>query len=280
MDKIQIYSNSWINFPRKIKSYYLNSEISHGAYLTYLHLRLNSNPFGITIISLDDIRSDVFKNKVTKNSVNKYILELKNQKLIWFEQRRGSRGSFEIRHEEFFLPDGNITNLQKYFDNLQLVDTENNNTNLSELDRINQNSQALDEITMRGKNAPEYFSKVTTPNKDKNKEKDNINTVVKSTFKEESYKCKNPIESYKPTSYEEKQICEFLKELGVSCLDFATSQFRAGNMWAFEKAIIEFKETVIETGRNIEDPAGYYFGIVKRLLTEKMKLKIGRPNSI
>lgn len=113
--KMEEQLGNWINFNRNILSKYWNKEINRNEYFLYLHLRNCCDPYGKCKTSINDIRSEVFGNKVGKNYVNKILLSLKSKKLIWFKGRQGVRGSFEVHFGDFIVPGGKIKTLDKYF---------------------------------------------------------------------------------------------------------------------------------------------------------------------
>lgn len=106
---------NWVVFPRKIASNYRNGNLTLSEWMVYSWLRQNANPYGITTASLSGIAEDMFGNEKKKNNANKILLSLKNKRFIYYETRRGSRGSFDIHFGDFILPTGLIRTLDKYF---------------------------------------------------------------------------------------------------------------------------------------------------------------------
>lgn len=106
---------NWVVFPRKIASYYRDGTLNHSEWMIYCWLRLNANPYGIATATLSGISEDMFGSEKKKNNANKILLSLKNKRFIYYQTRRGSRGSFEIRFPDFILPTGAITTIDKHF---------------------------------------------------------------------------------------------------------------------------------------------------------------------
>lgn len=97
---------------------FLNREITKDEYLVYSDLRLSADPYGIAVTSLSSIRTDLLRGSKDNNYANKIMLALKKQRLLFYKNRTGSRGSFEVRFPHFALPNsGKITDIEKYFDN-------------------------------------------------------------------------------------------------------------------------------------------------------------------
>lgn len=265
MPEIQDYKNSWINFPRKLISYYRNGNISLGAYLSYLHIRINANAYGITTVTLESINSDVFKNKVTVNSVNKYLLELKNQKLIWFHNRRGSRGSFEILNDEFFQPDGKITNIAKRFEPTNEELAEEITVSAAELENEIQNVKEDVTGSVTSSNTNKKPAAFRTNNTDTDTEKDILN--IDRSCKSEKYRCTNPVIGFNPKGQNEYLLLEMAKKLGEGCMDFMLKHNREGKFWALEKAFEDFRE--ISLTQTIHNPPAWFNKRVNNILAEK-----------
>jgi len=264
MEEIQDYNESWVNFPRKITSYYRSDHISRGAYLTYLHLRINANAYGLTVTSLDSINSDVFKNRVTINSVNKYLLELKNQELIWFKDRRGSKGSFEILNDELYLPDGNITNLSKYFDEDSPEPKQSSSSINSEVKDKIQNSKTVKLTDVEVKNPDKKAVKFRTGNTDTETYK-NINIGIPN--KSKGYRCRHLTKGFTPSVYEERKILDIAQKLDEKCLDFMLKHLREGKFWAVEKAYDDYRE--ISQTAKIDNPAAWFNTRLNNILKGK-----------
>ncbi len=106
---------NWVVFPRKIASDYRNGNLTLSEWMVYSWLRQNANPYGIATATLSGIAEDMFGNEKKKNNANKILLSLKKKKFIYYETRRGSRGSFDIHFGDFILPTGHTRTLDKYF---------------------------------------------------------------------------------------------------------------------------------------------------------------------
>ncbi len=108
---------NWIIIPRKVAYDKRAGIISKNELFILMWLRLNGNPYGITTTSLRDINEDLFENKFTISYINKIILSLRSKRYLYYEDRTGRRGSFDVHFGDWILPDKNIRSLDKYFNN-------------------------------------------------------------------------------------------------------------------------------------------------------------------
>ncbi len=171
---------NWIAYKRDIVSLYRNGGINRNEYTLYLHLRLTCNAYGICTTNLETIKSDLFPKLKGVNYIEKLVLSLKRKRLIWFKDRRGCRGSFEIHFGDFILPDKKIKKLDKYFeDNLvrgeektqEPLESEVSTKPMSVSQNLNEGKKALIEsFSMDG-----GTNQVRSCNNNKDKEKDNEN---------------------------------------------------------------------------------------------------------
>jgi len=114
--------DSFVAFPRKIKSDLLNGTLTRNEYLVYGYLRLSGNPYGVATTSLADIRADIFRNEIGTNYCNKILLSLKRKRYIYYKRRAGSRGSFEVELGDWILKGKPIKTLDKFFEDTAVRD--------------------------------------------------------------------------------------------------------------------------------------------------------------
>lgn len=269
MTKHQEKLTNWINFPRNVLSLYRNKQISRNEYFTYMHLRLNCTPYGISTTSIGDIGADVFGDRVTDSYVNKILLALKSKRLLWYEKRQGVRGSFEVRLGDFILPDGNIQRLNQYFQPQEVRSRgDTSSSNRSEVTpELNNISQRLKEqkiaLNLKLSMSPES-SLVRSRNTDNDNEKDNDITDMSGL------KISKPIgelltEHFTPQNYEEDRIWTIAKEVGEKDMRFLKSILKNHGLRIIEKARGELKEGA---NKGIKNQGAYLNSIIKRLIGE------------
>jgi hypothetical protein len=108
--------DSYVILPRSIVSDYRNGRLSIPERNLLTWLRSNGNPYGIAHVDLELLSKETFNTKVDKSYVNRLMLSLKSKRYIWYQERKGRRGSFEVHMGIWILPTGEIRYLDKYFD--------------------------------------------------------------------------------------------------------------------------------------------------------------------
>jgi len=106
---------NFVIFPRSILDRLRRGELSRNEFMALCYIRLSGNPFGIAVASLENIRNDVFRGKVSLNYCNKLMLSLKRKRLIYYEERSGRRGSFEVHLGDWSLPNKEVKTLDHFF---------------------------------------------------------------------------------------------------------------------------------------------------------------------
>lgn len=105
----------FIPFPRALASDLRDGKITLDEFGVYNWIRLNVDPYGKAVMSLSDIYNDAFPN-LSINYVNKILLRLKKKRYIYYENRQGRRGSFDIHVGEIRLPHGGVKTLDQFFE--------------------------------------------------------------------------------------------------------------------------------------------------------------------
>lgn len=107
---------NYVVLPRQIVSDWRNGLISKPERNLYTWLRQNGNPYGVAVVDLELLSKEAFNNEVGKSYINKLMLSLKSKRYIWYEERAGRRGSFEVRMGDWILPTKSISTLNRYFE--------------------------------------------------------------------------------------------------------------------------------------------------------------------
>jgi hypothetical protein len=267
---------SWVKFPRDILYTFQNDEICRAAYFILLHLRLTSNPYGVAITSFDNLNNDLFNGQHDKSYINKLLLELKSQKLLWYPNRQGKRGSFKINFGGFPLKNNKETSIAQHFKkNTNITPTIAANTIESEvntdLSSPKQNFKDRSNNVTTIKNT-DKISKVPRSNKN-NIDKDIKNNTEYSVSNKVGklnipYKPKTLTSEFSPSNEEEFMAHEIAKKVGEPTMDFILSFVKRGKLGTVEKAYGELEED-ITAGKNIDNKGAYFNGILRRMFFEK-----------
>ncbi len=71
-----------------------------------LHLRMVGDMYGLVHTTADQLRSDVFSNKIKRSTVNDHLLSLRALGHISYVNRKGNGGSFQIRIDKWLGKNG------------------------------------------------------------------------------------------------------------------------------------------------------------------------------
>lgn len=255
----------WNNSVYYIEELYRAGVITSRQRLVYISLRSQCNPYGICTTSVDDIIADVFANKCERPYVNKILADMKKMRLVWFKDRKGVAGKFDVYFDDFICPQGKITDLQNKF-NCRFKDISSSTFNHGEL-QVNSERRTHEKPTNAitvAKSLSNYVDKGVGSHTDKHNQ-----TQKTTVFEDEKeYKCKNSTSTYEPSSNETLYILDMANEIGDTCLDWYLKLIVDGYFWAIEKAYGELKED-IQNGKSIENKAPYLNAIIMRMLRER-----------
>lgn len=187
-DKQYNEDDSWVALPRSLASDRRNGNLTLPEYHVLVWLFNNANIYGICTISLEDVVLDVFDGRINRNWINKIFLSLKGKRYIWYTNRAGRRGSFEVRLDKFLRKDKTIFNVDNFL-NQKIIRSEEKpkdatqSEEKTQVDILNQRLKEQKKELFQGF-MPEY--KVGAGRGDKNnkeKEKENnINTAGKKIY--------------------------------------------------------------------------------------------------
>lgn len=263
----------WNNFPTYIDEVFRAGIITGRERLVYISLRSQCNPYGYCVTSIDSIIDEVFANKCERPYVNKILSQLRGLRLVWYKDRKGVSGKFEVYFDDFICPYGKISDLQNKF-GCRYKESKISSPNLSEMqvtvddetDKCTLKHNVL--ISVDNKNSNQEVNEIAGSHIHIDTHKQNqINTV--SNIKEnDKYICKNPTENYQPNYTESYIAFNIAQTVGETCMDRYLQLMDRGHFAVLEKAYGELKED-IEKGKRIINKASYLNTIVIRLLREK-----------
>ncbi|MBU1165237.1 hypothetical protein KKA15_06815 [Patescibacteria group bacterium] len=267
--------NNFVIFPRIIKSDYLEGKITRDEYFVYSWLRLSANPYGICTIGLSDLKNDLFRGRGSVNYVNKILLSIKRKRYIYYGNRKGRRGTFEVNIGDFLLASGKISNLDRLFkqEKVRSSDTTTPITKSEVIPEVKSASQRLDEQKKqlnKGDYATDDDKQVRGDNND-NDNKNYIDSIDRSNFNNSSNGNNNenytiPLDSFCPDSKEEER-CRFVaRELGETDMRFILSCLKKYGINIIERAYGRVKETP-----DVDNQRKYFNKVVKNLGEEKNK---------
>lgn len=265
--------DSWLIFPRYVNSLLRAGVIAPTEYIIYCYIRNECNAYGCAVTSIENIKNDIFpRNRgISSDWVNKVLRSLKNKGIIFYKDRKGVVGSFEVYMDDFLLPSGKYSSLKNKVNKLYIAGESVSESGDKPYYEVNghtpdSESNPLIKEESQGTDSPV----VVGCNTDKDTEKDN-NTVSMSN-KSKEYRCRTPVEGYSPVSYEDKKALEIARALCETCMDSYLSLIKKGHFWALEKAYGQYRESNIIP----DNPAAYLNSVVQRLVINNAKEKIGK----
>lgn len=106
---------SWVNFPRYINNYLATGKISRKEFFLYAWLRVTCDMYGKTYKTLSEMNFHIFNNAVSDDAVYKHLLSLKNKRLLYYPDRRGRKGAYEVEFDYFLKKNKEYTDISRYY---------------------------------------------------------------------------------------------------------------------------------------------------------------------
>jgi hypothetical protein len=251
--------SSFVPFPKEYAEALRSGNLAPAEFLILCYVRILSSPYGIASVSFENVINDILLGK-TKNYANKIMLSLKSKKRIYYQDRSGRRGSFDVYLPDIRTPEGKITSIEKYFIGNVIGDSE------EPTPRGYKDSQsyAISNQSFRSENGQENKGPFAHTSKEQirgpynDKDKDNLNTLGKKLFKG------TPVSNFFPRDNEEERTKEIALAIGETYIEPLLKVTRGKGFWYVEKAYDLYKEDV-ERGKKVVNPPSYVYGIIKKL---------------
>ncbi|MFA5773155.1 MAG: hypothetical protein WC908_00585 [Candidatus Paceibacterota bacterium] len=260
--------------PHYIVSDYRSGKLNINQLRLLQWIRAIGTPYGIAITSLVDLNNDVFPDLELKiNTINSYLIKLRQEQYIFFEPRQGKIGTFEIHLNHWLTPKMGYKTLDKFFpepkrwvgaDGEPIGVNSFPQANPSEVSqKLGEENQKLEDI--KNKLAKQFSGytpedKIRSPHNEHDTEHhiENHDTLIKSSFKG------TLVREFNPKNYEEQRCKEIVSELGDKFMNSILSVLRKDGFRRIEQAWGIFREHR-EEGKKMDNPAGYFQGIIKKL---------------
>ena len=114
MEKLpfKIDNNDYVKLPRSIKTALVDGLLRFEEYSVLVWLWINANPRnGRAQVSYTGLAKD-FKDKYSKNMINRLMLNLKRKKWVWFSGQQGRRSSFHVDIANYPLSNSGFVDLE------------------------------------------------------------------------------------------------------------------------------------------------------------------------
>lgn len=92
--------------PHSFRQDFYDKKLNTSEWNLLLHLRAIADRYGACRVTADELRKDVFKNDVARGTVNDLLLSLRKGKYIWYPNRKGNGGPFQIINNHWLVSGG------------------------------------------------------------------------------------------------------------------------------------------------------------------------------
>ena len=244
----EIDNNDYVKLPRSIKTALVDGYLRFEEYSVLVWLWINANPKnGKAHLSYAGLSKD-FKEKYSKNHINRLMLNLKRKKWVWFPVQQGRRSSFHVNIASYPLSNGTFTDLERCRKQKSGRSEDDTDEHLvaeapTEVDAVlqkleSEKSALVERFSFNSKSSFGRSSK-------NDNEKENKNN--RST--------RRPVRSFSPRTFEEERCLEIARYLEEADMSFMLSALKKYGLTRLEHAYEKLKQTPSGTIQN----KGAYF---------------------
>lgn len=249
--------NNFVIFPRHIHHDFLDGKLTPREFYILCFLRSGADPYSKIHISLEDIRNTLaIEGDI--NSINKVLISLKEKNFIFYENRRGKRGMFVIRLNEWVLPNKRIAYIPKR-ESVNGAEPEQTFEYTIE-DMKKEKDEVLQSFSMNKRR-----SKTDLNNNDTDKDNNNDLSIGKTS----SY---TRIEDFKPRNDIEGRCLQIASELGEEHIDFILGNLKKHGIEVIESAYRKVV-TDVRDGKSIRDKRAYFNSVISKITMKDVNSK-------
>jgi len=244
----KIDNNDYVKLPRSIKTALVDGLLRFEEYAILVWLWLNANPrSGRAQVSYAGLSKD-FKEKYSKNTVNKIMLELKRKKWVWFTKQQGRRSSFNVDISSYPLSDGTFKYIDHHFkqESGRSEDADTEQT-LAEV------PEEVDDISQKLETEKKKLVARFSFNQEHGDGRSQKNDTEKENKNNRS--SRHPVRNFSPKTYEEERCLEIAQYLEETDMSFMLSALKKYGLTRIENAYEKLKRTPAET---IENKGAYF----------------------
>lgn len=243
---------------RDIAQAYRDHRLSRAERDVYLWMRINANPYGFYVVSLESISLDVFGSTKHKNYVNRLLLSLKSKRFIYYKQRSGRRGTFEVHFGDWLLPSkdsagkSHIKTLDSFFDKMEgttkrIVLTNPHSEDYTEVAAAFQKLKTPDTLEKIGDSSSRTNTDFRGSDTDNENDKDNETNRLRAYGTQSM-----SLEEFKPKSHEEEACHVFARHLQEKNMRFILGVLSKYGFRRIEQAYIKVKNEMAKGA--VENP--------------------------
>ena len=226
----KIDNNDYVKLPRSIKTALVDGYLSFEEYSVLVWLWINANPrIGRAHVSYAGLSKD-FKDKYSKNHINRLMLNLKRKKWMWFPVQQGRRSSFHVDIASYPLSNGGFVNIevrqkQKFGRSEDDIPEQSPAEVPTEVSDVRQKLES-DKNALVDRFSFGSESSLGRSSKNDN-EKENKNNRSNRG---------RPVREFSPKTYEEQKCWEIAQSLGEKDMTFILSALKRYGLARIEEA--------------------------------------------
>lgn len=245
---IKIDNNDYVKLPRSIKTALVDGLLRFEEYAILVWLWLNANPrSGRAQVSYAGLSKD-FKEKYSKNAVNKIMLELKRKKWVWFAKQQGRRSSFNVDISSYPLSDGTF----KYIDH-RFKQESGRSDGSTDGQSPAEVPEEVDDISQKLETEKKKLAARFSFGSEREDGRSQKNDTEKENKNNRS--SRRPVRSFSPCTYEEECCLEIARHLEETDMSFMLSALKKYGLPRIKNAYEKLKQTPDGTIQN----KGAYF---------------------
>ncbi|NQV88545.1 MAG: hypothetical protein HQ402_03255 [Parcubacteria group bacterium] len=245
----EIDNNDYVKLPRSIKTALVDGYLSFEEYSVLVWLWITANPrMGKAHVSYAGLSKD-FKEKYSKNHINRLMLNLKRKKWVWFAVQQGRRSSFHVDIASYPLSNGGFVDLETRSKQKSGRSEDDTNEPLpaeapTEVSDVRQKLES-DKNALVDRFSFGSESSLGRSSKNDN-EKENKNNRSNRG---------RPVSEFTPKSYEEQKCWEIAKELGEKDMTFILSALKKYGLARIEEA---YRSVMDQPNEKIRHKGAYF----------------------
>src|SRR3989344_9561919 len=226
----EIDNNDYVKLPRSIKTALVDGYLRFEEYSVLVWLWINANPRnGKAHVSYAGLSKD-FKEKYSKNHINRLMLNLKRKMWMWFPGQQGRRSSFHVDIASYPLSNGGFVNLEHR--SKQKFGRSDDDTDGHSPAEVPTEVSDIQQKLESDKNAlVERFSFGSESSLGRSSKNDN-----EKENKNNRSRGRRPVRGFSPKSYEEQKCWEIAQSLGEKDMTFILSALKKYGLTRIEES--------------------------------------------
>lgn len=110
-----VIKGGYVPMPRTIYRDYYNGKITKPERNLLMWIRLTADMRGVCHCSMKGLAEDAFNNSVSVSYTNKLLRSLMSKRYLWYQDRNGRRGTFEVHVSDWLQKGGGVKKIDHLF---------------------------------------------------------------------------------------------------------------------------------------------------------------------